>query len=92
MSQTGMGGGDMLSGAGANIKVIGEVKSSQIGLNTPKGEYYSTTATIVMFKKDTALYQACTQTGTDGKGCNRKVNINGEIFRFRILLNLIYTV
>ena len=73
MTQTGRGGGDMLSGAGANIKTIGEVKSSQIGLNSAKGDYYSTTATIVMFQKDKALYQACTQL-PEGKSCNRKVS------------------
>ena len=67
-------GGDMLAAAGgANRLTIGEVKASQIGLNNDKGDYYSTTATTVMFQKDKALYQACTQRGVDGKGCNKKV-------------------
>ena len=75
MSQKGIGSGDMLSGAGANIKTIGETKSLQMGLDNVKGEYYSTTAVVVMFQKDKALYQACTQPGPEGKGCNRKVLI-----------------
>ena len=29
---------------------------------------------IVIFQKDKALYKACIQSGTDGKGCNRKVS------------------
>ena len=73
MSERGSGGGDGLSGSGSNVKTIGEVKSLQIGLNSDKGEYYSTLATTVMFQKDKAMYQSCTQTGSDGKGCNKKV-------------------
>ena len=73
MSDRGSGGGDNLSGSGSNVKTIGEVKSLQIGLNSDKGEYYSTVATVVMFQKDKALYPSCTQSGPDGKGCNKKV-------------------
>ena len=73
MSERGSGGGDGLSGSGSNVKTIGEVKSLQIGLNSDKGEYYSTLATTVMFQKDKAMYQSCTQSGSDGKGCNKKV-------------------
>jgi len=79
-SQDFMGGGDILAGAGAgaNILTVGEVKSSQIGLNSERGEYYSTTATIVMFQKEKALYQACTQSGPEGRGCNKKVQDQGN--------------
>ena len=73
MSDVSNGGGDSLSRSGANIKTIGEVKSSQIGLTSVKGEYYSSVATAVMYQKEKALYQACSQSGPEGKGCNRKV-------------------
>jgi len=100
MSEAGNGGGDMLSGSGANIKTIGEVKSSQIGLTTVKGEYYSSVATAVMYQKEKALYQACSQPGPEGKGCNRKVqdqgngtyrcekcNMDMDSFNWRIILS-----
>ena len=73
MTDASNGRGDMLAGSGANVKTIGEVKAFQIGLSSVKGEYYSTVATVVMIQKDKALYQACTQPGPEGKGCNRKV-------------------
>ena len=73
MSERGSGGADGIPGSGSNIKTIGEVKSLQVGLNSDKGEYYSTVATSVMFQKDKALYQSCIQSGSDGKGCNKKV-------------------
>ena len=76
MSDAGNGGGDMLSGSGANVRTIGEVKTYQIGVNSVKGEYYSSVATVVLFQKDKALYQACIQAGHEGKGCNRKVSIS----------------
>jgi len=73
-SQDGMSGG----GAGGNFMTIGETKSSQIGITNEKGDYYSTTATTVMFQKDRAVYPACTSPGADGKGCNKKVQDQGN--------------
>jgi len=69
-------GGDY--GAGGNLKTLGEVKAENLGLNSDRGEYYSTTGTVVMFKKENALYQACTQTNAEGKGCNKKVQDMGN--------------
>jgi len=68
-------GGDL---SGGNLKTLGEVKAENLGLNSERGEYYSTTATVVMFRKENALYQACSQTGQDGKGCNKKVQDLGN--------------
>lgn len=72
------GGGMGSASMGSNVMTIGEVKASQIGLNNDKGEYYSTTATIVMIQKDKALYQACPQPGPQGTGCNKKVQDQGN--------------
>jgi len=74
VSQEGISG----AGVGSNFMTIGEVKSSQIGMSNEKGDYYSTLATTVQFQKDRALYTACTQTGYDGKGCNKKVQDQGN--------------
>ena len=71
--------GDMSSGG--NMKTIGEVKAENLGLNNDRGEYYSTTGTVVMFQKERALYQACSQVGADGKGCNKKVSLIHFIFK-----------
>merc|ERR1712223_2228798 len=100
MSERGSGGADGISGSGSNIKTIGEVKSLQVGLNSDKGEYYSTVATSVMFQKDKALYQSCIQSGSDGKGCNKKVqdqgngtyrcekcNVDMDSFKWRLILS-----
>lgn len=73
-----------------NIKTLGEIKSSQ---------YYSVVATIIRFQRDKALYQACTETGPEGKRCNKKVQAQGnakyrcekcnlELHSFRWILNL----
>jgi len=95
-SQDGMSGG----GAGSNFMTLGEVKSSQIGMGSEKGDYYSTTANTVMFQKDRAMYQACTQSGAEGKGCNKKVqdqgngtyrcekcNVDMDTFKWRLILS-----
>jgi len=100
MSERGSGGADGIPGSGSNIKTIGEVKSLQVGLNSDKGEYYSTVATSVMFQKDKALYQSCIQSGSDGKGCNKKVqdqgngsyrcekcNVDMDSFKWRLILS-----
>jgi len=88
------GGGDQAS------KMIGEVKQENLGQDSDRGEYYSTTATITFFSKDKALYKACGDT-VDGRECNKKIVENGDgtyrcekcakdkqEFKWRIMLQL----
>merc|ERR1712110_434551 len=79
---------------------IGDAKFSQLGVDSVKGDYFSTVVTPVMFQKDKALYPACSQPGPEGKGCNRKVqdqgngtyrcekcNMDMDSFNYRIILS-----
>ena len=65
-------GGDM----GSNIKLISDVKRENLGMNNADGkpEYYSAQAYVVKFKKEKALYKACSKVN-DGIPCNKKVLI-----------------
>jgi len=89
------GGGDQAS------KMIGEVKQENLGHDSDRGEYYTTTATITFFSKDKALYKACGENTGDGRECNKKVVENGDgtyrcekcakdkaEFKWRIMLQL----
>jgi len=91
------GGGD--AGAG-DVKTFGEVKADRLGTGSERGDYYSAMATIVMIRKERALYQACTNPTADGKTCNKKVqdmhngnfrcercNIENEKFAWRLILS-----
>ena len=81
MRSAGGAGGSM----GANGKTLGEVKQENLGYASEKPEYYSTRATISMFQKDKALYQACTQNN-DGKQCNKKVKLSFNDIKLKNLM------
>jgi len=69
------GGGD-----GGNMLSIGEVKATNLGSNSERGEYYSVIASVTFFSKEKTLYKACTNQ-QDGKDCNKKVQENGDSYR-----------
>lgn len=69
------GGGD-----GGNMMCFGEVKSTNLGHNSERGEYYSVVACVTFFSKEKTLYKACTNQ-QDGKDCNKKVTENGDTYR-----------
>jgi len=69
------GGGD-----GGNMLSIGEVKATNLGSNSERGEYYSVIASVTFFSKEKTLYKACTNQ-QDGKDCNKKVQENGDTYR-----------
>jgi len=75
-ARTGMGGGG--EGRQDSIKTFGEVKAERLGQGSERGDYYSAIGTVVMLQKERALYQACSKTGQDGKGCNKKVQDLGN--------------
>jgi len=90
------GGGDRQDGV---VKTFGDVKADRLGAGSDKGDYYSAVATIVMIQKERALYQACTNVGAEGRGCNKKVqdlgngnfrcercNIENDKFAWRMIL------
>jgi len=66
------GGGD-----GGNMMTIGEVKATNLGKDSERGEYYSVVASVTFFSKEKTLYKACTNQ-SDGRDCNKKVNDNGD--------------
>jgi len=89
-----------MSTSTSNPITIGVAKFSQLGVDSVKGEYYSTIASIVMFQKDRAVYQACSQTNPEGKNCQKKVqdqgngtyrcekcNMDMDSFNYRIILS-----
>jgi len=65
---------------GSNMKTIGEVKTTRLGENNDRGEYYSAVATTTFFNKEKALYKAC-KNQLDGKDCNKKVVETGDGYR-----------
>lgn len=69
-------------GSGSNLKVLGEVKDDQLGMDpSGKADYYTTVAYVTHFMKDKALYKACSRT-VDSKSCNKKVvDLNNGEFR-----------
>lgn len=69
------GGGD-----GGNVMTFGEVKATNLGHNSERGEYYSVVAAVTFFSKEKTLYKACTNQ-QDGKDCNKKVTENGDTYR-----------
>jgi len=69
------GGGD-----GGNMLCFGEVKATNLGHNSERGEYYSVVAAVTFFSKEKTLYKACTNQ-QDGKDCNKKVTENGDTYR-----------
>ena len=81
LTQARMAGGGAPGGAGDNAKTFGEVKAEHLGQGS-QADYYSAMATIVMIQKERALYQACSQPGPEGKGCNKKVqDMGNNVFR-----------
>jgi len=79
-SLTTQGGGR--GGSGGNEKLIAEVKQEGLGMNSDKGEYYSTTATISFFQKDKALYKSCGSPQPEGRLCQKKVTeCGGDMYR-----------
>jgi replication factor A1 len=66
------GGGD-----GGASKTIGEVKHENLGQDSDRGDYYSTTATVTFFQKDKAMYKSCGKE-IDGKQCMKKVLEQGD--------------
>ena len=54
------------------------MQAEHLGQGSDRGDYYSAMATIVMIQKERALYQACSQAGPEGKGCNKKVQDLGN--------------
>jgi len=78
ISVAGARGGDGGAG-GANVKMIGEVKMENLGLEQGgKGDYYNTVATVTFFSKDKALYKACGKQIDEKNVCNKKVNDQGD--------------
>jgi len=93
-------GSRALAGGDGNVKSLAEIKLDTHGKDlSSRPEYYSTEATVTMFQKDKALYQACSRE-VDGKSCNKKVtdqgngtyrcekcNVELTDFRWRCILN-----
>ncbi|XP_029467040.1 replication protein A 70 kDa DNA-binding subunit isoform X2 [Rhinatrema bivittatum] len=91
ISETRGGGG---SGGNTNWKTLREVKSESLG-HGDKADYFTSVATIVYFRKENCLYQAC-----PSQDCNKKVidqqnglyrceKCNSEFpnFKYRLILS-----
>jgi len=65
---------------GGNMLTFGEVKATNLGTGSERGEYYSVVACVTFFSKEKTLYKACTNQ-QDGKDCNKKVTENGDTYR-----------
>ncbi|XP_069936741.1 replication protein A 70 kDa DNA-binding subunit isoform X1 [Cherax quadricarinatus] len=68
------GGGS--GGMGSNFKMILEAKMEKLGCGD-QADYFTTKATVVMIKKENALYSAC-----PADSCNKKViDMNNGLYR-----------
>ncbi|XP_051257649.1 replication protein A 70 kDa DNA-binding subunit isoform X2 [Dicentrarchus labrax] len=82
------------SGANMNWKTLSDIKSEQMG-HGEKAEYFTCLATVVYFRKDNCLYQACPSADCNKKvtdqqnGLYRCEKCNREFpnFKYRLILN-----
>lgn len=77
-----------------------DVRQENIGLNSDRPEYFSSTGTVAFIKKENALYRGCANE-IDGRSCNKKVqdqnngmfrcekcNLELDRFNWRLILSL----